>query len=214
MASGLNFQLSRRTRIFHLKVWVLVAIFVGVFIVIILLVLPFCRSRKRSRKSDDALPVSKIPAVSKEIKEIRVDQNSADCYARPDMDFFTPQENFGEKDSDMLLSSMKDKNAENNRHSGPLTKLKKHGVAYDSGEKRGHGERYGSHPIAASSPSTSFPEFSHLGWGHWFTLRDLETATQRFSKENIIGEGGYGVVYRGQLINGSPVAVKKILNDL
>lgn len=214
MASGLNFQLSRRTHIFHLKVWVLVAIFVGVFIVIILLVLPFCRSRKRSRKSDDTLPVSEIPAVSKEIKEIRVDQYSADCYARPDMDFFNAQENFGEKDSDMLLSSMKDKNGEKSRHSGSHTKLKKDGVAYGSGEKRGHGASYGSHPIAASSPLTSFPEFSHLGWGHWFTLRDLETATERFSKENIIGEGGYGVVYRGQLINGSPVAVKKILNDL
>lgn len=214
MASGLNFELSKRTHIFHLKVWVLVAIFVGVFIVIILLVLPFCRSRKKSRKSDDTLPISKIPAVSKEIKEIRVDQYSADCYARPDMDFFASQDNFGEKDSDMLLSSVKDKNAEKCRLSGSLTKLKKDGVAYDSGEKRGHGARYGSHPVAASSPLTSLPEFSHLGWGHWFTLRDLETATERFSKENIIGEGGYGVVYRGQLINGSPVAVKKILNDL
>ncbi|CAN1312969.1 Probable receptor-like protein kinase At5g18500 [Linum perenne] len=53
-----------------------------------------------------------------------------------------------------------------------------------------------------------------LGWGHWFTLRDLELATNRFSKDNVLGEGGYGVVYRGNLVNGSPVAVKKILNNL
>ncbi|PNX63979.1 receptor-like protein kinase, partial [Trifolium pratense] len=58
------------------------------------------------------------------------------------------------------------------------------------------------------------PEFSHLGWGHWFTLRDLELATNKFSKANIIGEGGYGVVYQGQLINGNPVAIKMLLNNL
>ncbi|RZS26323.1 hypothetical protein BHM03_00059645, partial [Ensete ventricosum] len=32
-------------------------------------------------------------------------------------------------------------------------------------------------------------------WGHWFTLRDLEIATDWFSKDNVLGEGGYGVVY-------------------
>ncbi|RRT81212.1 hypothetical protein BHE74_00049920 [Ensete ventricosum] len=74
--------------------------------------------------------------------------------------------------------------------------------------------RQSSYPITAPSPLTGLPEFSYLGWGHWFTLRDLETATNRFSKENVLGEGGYGVVYRGQLINGAPVAVKKLLNNL
>ncbi|KAI5650981.1 hypothetical protein M9H77_36986 [Catharanthus roseus] len=205
MASGLNFQLSKRTHIFHLKVWVLVAIFVGVFIVIILLVLPFCRSRKRSRKANDSLPISQIPVVSKEIKEIRVDQYSANRCASPDMEhLFTLHDKLGEKDSEVLLSSEKEKNSD---------KIEKDGVVYESGEKKGHREIYSSHPIAVSSPLTGLPEFSHLGWGHWFTLRDLETATNRFSKENIIGEGGYGVVYRGHLMNGSPVAVKKILND-
>ncbi|EPS70226.1 hypothetical protein M569_04534, partial [Genlisea aurea] len=70
------------------------------------------------------------------------------------------------------------------------------------------------HTTSSSSPLSGLPEFSHLGWGHWFTLRDLEVATNKFSKENVIGEGGYGVVYRGQLINGSVVAVKRILNNL
>lgn len=68
--------------------------------------------------------------------------------------------------------------------------------------------------IVSASPLVGLPEFSHLGWGHWFTLRDLEYATNRFSKENVLGEGGYGIVYRGRLINGSEVAVKKLLNNL
>ncbi|CDP17901.1 unnamed protein product [Coffea canephora] len=58
------------------------------------------------------------------------------------------------------------------------------------------------------------PKFSHLGLGHSFTLTNLEVATNKFSKENVIGQGGYGVVYNGQLINGFLVAVKKILNDI
>ncbi|KAJ6989369.1 receptor-like protein kinase [Populus alba x Populus x berolinensis] len=62
-------------------------------------------------------------------------------------------------------------------------------------------------------PMSGLPEFSQLGWGHWFTLRDLQVATNRFSKDNIIGDGGYGVVYQGHLINGTPVAVKKLLNN-
>ncbi|KAG5398443.1 hypothetical protein IGI04_020257 [Brassica rapa subsp. trilocularis] len=56
-------------------------------------------------------------------------------------------------------------------------------------------------------------EGSHIGWGHWFTLRDLQVATNHFSKENIIGDGGYGVVYHGTLTNKTPVAVKKLLNN-
>ncbi|CAN6981203.1 unnamed protein product [Brassica rapa subsp. trilocularis] len=61
-------------------------------------------------------------------------------------------------------------------------------------------------------PTSGLPGQSHLGGGHWFTLRDLEIATNRFSKENVIGEGGYGVVYRGELTNGTYVAVKNIMN--
>ena len=36
--------------------------------------------------------------------------------------------------------------------------------------------------------SGSLPEVSHLGWGRWYTLRELETATNGLSDENVIGE--------------------------
>jgi serine/threonine protein kinase len=75
-------------------------------------------------------------------------------------------------------------------------------------------EQSSTHATVDSAPLAGLPEFSYLGWGHWFTLRDLELATNRFAKDNVIGEGGYGVVYRGRLSNGTPVAVKKILNNL
>jgi len=43
------------------------------------------------------------------------------------------------------------------------------------------------------------------------TLLELEQATQNFSHNNIIGEGGFGVVYKGLLQDGSIVAIKRCL---
>ncbi|KAL9233232.1 hypothetical protein vseg_008256 [Gypsophila vaccaria] len=44
----------------------------------------------------------------------------------------------------------------------------------------------------------------------WFTIEELEKATNNFSRKNFIGRGGFGVVYKGTLQDGSLVAVKKI----
>ncbi|XP_042494539.1 probable receptor-like protein kinase At1g11050 [Macadamia integrifolia] len=44
----------------------------------------------------------------------------------------------------------------------------------------------------------------------WFKIADLEMATNYFSEKNVIGKGGCGVVYKGTLSDGTPVAVKKI----
>ncbi|CAD6260937.1 unnamed protein product [Miscanthus lutarioriparius] len=70
-----------------------------------------------------------------------------------------------------------------------------------SGESRGGGGEPG------------VPEVSHLGWGHWYTLKELEDATCMFADEKVIGEGGYGIVYHGVLEGGVQVAVKNLLNN-
>ncbi|KAK2659488.1 hypothetical protein Ddye_006021 [Dipteronia dyeriana] len=43
-----------------------------------------------------------------------------------------------------------------------------------------------------------------------YSLADIETATDKFSIENKLGEGGYGPVYKGVLQDGLEVAVKKL----
>lgn len=68
-------------------------------------------------------------------------------------------------------------------------------------QAKGNGKRSGESDV------------QNIGWGRWYSLKELEIATRGFSQENVIGEGGYGVVYRGALQDGSVVAVKNLLNN-
>ncbi|XP_027367079.1 probable receptor-like protein kinase At5g18500 isoform X2 [Abrus precatorius] len=223
MGDDLKAELSEKTPVWGLKVWEIIGIAVGLFIIVILCVLSFClTSRKKSRKARERIPVSHIPAVSKEIKEVRVEQVPANGFVPREGILLTIHDKSGDKESDKVMVHLgvgKMMPGDSGSHSDSFHYLEKDGGGSQSGEEVSSGtvrmyKASSSYPITAPSPLSGLPEFSHLGWGHWFTLRDLELATNRFSKENVIGEGGYGVVYRGQLINGTPVAVKKILNNI
>lgn len=45
-----------------------------------------------------------------------------------------------------------------------------------------------------------------------FSFEEVKAATKNFARENIIGRGGYGNVYRGKLRDGSEVALKRFKN--
>ncbi|KAH9610869.1 hypothetical protein KSS87_016958 [Heliosperma pusillum] len=216
----LNAELSKKV-IFGLKLWEVIGIVVALFIIIILALIPLClASRKKAKRGRGNIPITQIPSVSKEIKEIRVEHLSTNVYAPGERKFLTLKDTFNDRDSDKMVvleDSGKLRNGDVSSQSGSFHRIEAGGSI--SGEEGSSGtyavfKPSSSHPITAPSPLSGLPEFSQLGWGHWFTLRDLENATNRFSKENVIGEGGYGVVYKGCLINGTPVAVKRILNNL
>ncbi|OEL26762.1 Protein NSP-INTERACTING KINASE 1 [Dichanthelium oligosanthes] len=50
----------------------------------------------------------------------------------------------------------------------------------------------------------------NLGNMKRFQFRELQAATENFSSKNILGKGGFGIVYRGQLPDGTLVAVKRL----
>lgn len=215
--SSLNSHLSQKTLFFGLKVWVVIGVVVGVFIVGILSVLAICvnvRSRRKAKRAADSLLISQIPAVFTEIKEIRVDHVFADSKAMNSANFCKA----GEKDLEKGKGPGRARHQEGSSLSDSFSR-KNNDCNSQSGDEGSSGtasvhKLSSSYPVAAPSPLTGLPELSYLGWGHWFTLRDLEMATDRFSKDNVLGEGGYGVVYRGRLVNGTQVAVKKLLNNL
>lgn len=68
--------------------------------------------------------------------------------------------------------------------------------------------------IGSNSGSESYLPNEPIGGlgnsGFWFTYDDLEKATDGFSEENFLGEGGFGSVYKGRLHNGREVAVKQL----
>ncbi|CAO2036502.1 unnamed protein product [Urochloa humidicola] len=52
--------------------------------------------------------------------------------------------------------------------------------------------------------------YSIVGRPNVLSYGELRTATENFSSNNLIGEGGYGSVYKGKLTDGSLVAVKQL----
>ncbi|KAG6469429.1 hypothetical protein ZIOFF_074146 [Zingiber officinale] len=219
--SSLHAELTQKTPVLGLRLWVIIGICIGVLIVFILSILSiWVASKRKTKRSFDTLPISQIPNVS---KEITVDRVGKQCVAQTLQDregpFFLPQDKFSDMDSGKTLAQLtmsKSSDADNMSQSSSIYHNDRAGSSY-SGDEGSSGltrKTYSGYALVSASPLVGLPESSHLGWGHWFTLRDLELATNRFSKENVLGEGGYGVVYRGRLINGSEVAVKKLLNNL
>ena len=210
--SPLSNEMSKKISLFGLtdvKLWVLVCFVVGTFVALVLFIL-YVWIAFRRKSSQKLLPFCQIPRVA---KDIRVDdrvgfQNHSEnlCIADKPTD----------RSSGKMMAYLGRTKSSDNDSISQCSSVHHHERAYSShsGEEGSFGTAWRQGSLVTASPLVGLPEISHLGWGHWFTLRDLQLATNRFAPENVIGEGGYGVVYKGTLINGNDVAVKKLLNNL
>lgn len=90
------------------------------------------------------------------------------------------------------------------------------GLDVESESKKGSSESKESSTTqseSSSAMSASTDGVGSFGWGRWYSLRELQIATNKFSSQNVIGEGGYGIVYRGVLQDRSVIAAKNLLNN-
>nr|GMC50467.1 probable serine/threonine-protein kinase At1g01540 [Ipomoea batatas] len=197
MSGFLNDELSKRTTVFGLRLWVVVGVCVGAAIVLVLFFISLWLS---SKKIMAFLPHKKpkIPNVSKEIQEIRVDPSQSPKLSRAAMHDPVPEPEEESRSS-----------GGDHRENG-----KGHRILHPERVGPGSGSSHGSEkPKSGDQAIALVPEVSHLGWGHWYTLRELEISTNGFADENVIGEGGYGIVYHGVLEDNTKVAVKNLLNN-
>ncbi|CAA0842562.1 Probable serine/threonine-protein kinase [Striga hermonthica] len=192
-----NNELSKRTWVFGLHLYMVIGIALGVVIVLILFLISLCitayRRRSSSGKGGRRRPASEItPVVSKEIQEITTTAAAA-AEQRPIAPMAVPeiQIDMGKVEHRVVFSDRATSSGESKATSGP-----------DTGSFSGGGGSGGS-----------LPEVSHLGWGRWYTLRELEAASNGLSDENVIGEGGYGIVYYGVLADNTRIAIKNLLNN-
>lgn len=242
----LNNELSKKTIIFGLKLWVVIGIGVGAFIVLILFFLSlWLSSRKKSSEKRKHGAVG--PRVSRDSKASRarkplplhVANGTSQLPAGDPMQYRTevekdvvrvPQKEHRlervDKEIGIGKGTQPSRPDEARLEMANRTQLPPVEKRVVEGERRGHhrsqdrGSSASGDSRSAESPSSvpsttgiSVPEVSHLGWGHWYTLRELEAATNSFCDANVLGEGGYGIVYSGQLPDGTRIAVKNLLNN-
>ncbi|KAL6338914.1 hypothetical protein AAG906_024065 [Vitis piasezkii] len=199
----MNDQLSKPTSIFGLRLWVVLGVCVGAAFVLLLFLISLWLTSKRN-SSSKIRPSQKptIPAVSKEIQEIRIDHGHR---SQIQADPFPESDQLAGIEGQALLLPPGEESP-GGVHRIHIELGKDHRISYPervvSGEAR-----------AVEQASIVAPEVSHLGWGHWYTLRELEASTNAFADDHVIGEGGYGIVYHGVLEDNTQVAVKNLLNN-
>ena len=253
MAGFLDAQLSAKTPLFGLKLWVLIGICVGAFIVLILFFLSlWLSSRSKKTISSSKLTAEKtlsssIPMVSKEINVDHIGEREGplptyngydDLGSSPrsdtekgkktlwkmveEEDGIDIRSSRSAEEKGMVVMNMEKKSLLNSNMSGeshtsanpnPNPNLNPNPNP-NSNPNSNPNHNFNLSPRPSPSPSyTSVSEVTHLGWGHWYSLGDLEAATDFFSDSNVLGEGGYGIVYRGQMPDASFIAVKHLLNN-
>uniref|UniRef100_A0ACD5VIY2 Uncharacterized protein n=1 Tax=Avena sativa TaxID=4498 RepID=A0ACD5VIY2_AVESA len=223
--SDLDSEMTRKVLGLALWVWIAIGV-VALLVAILLMICIWAASRRRTKRTRDSLSQTQIPIYSKEIPVDRVGggggggRSLAQTMHEREHPSLPPQDKHANREPGKTQAghtALSKSSDHDNMSQGSSVCNADPAGAVHSGEdgSSGHARKpYSPAAFVSASPLVGLPEFSHLGWGHWFTLRDLEFATSRFSKENVLGEGGYGVVYRGRLVNGTEVAIKKIFNNM
>ncbi|PIA52632.1 hypothetical protein AQUCO_01000482v1 [Aquilegia coerulea] len=176
---------GEKTPVYGLKVYIVIGICMF-FVVASVVAIVFCLYSKRKsskRKMHLKGDSGEIPTVSKEVTDVK---------------------NMDRKETSKIAFTV---NKERNEKGfGCVNEDNVIYIGSGSAESTISGDTKSTSSVVSS-------DMPNIGWGQWYTLKELEVATGGFSMENVIGEGGYGIVYRGILPDNSVVAVKNLLNQ-
>ncbi|KAI3716098.1 hypothetical protein L6452_23185 [Arctium lappa] len=195
--------LTSKTPILGQKLYVVIAITIAGITAVLLLIFLFLfynHSSKRNRMRVDKHGSGLLPLAS-ETKTINVEVKT-NCSDQ--------NEKVGK-----TLISMFEMDNEEREETEPIIKDVEGKLDDDTfgSNELGTATGTGTTGSEGASSSLSSESMNSMCWGRWFNLSELEVATNGFAEENVIGEGGYGVVYRGGLPDGSAVAVKNLLDN-
>ncbi|XP_075478381.1 putative receptor-like serine/threonine-protein kinase At4g34500 [Primulina tabacum] len=179
---------TSETSIFGQKLYVVIITTVVLILVVFLLILLMLRRNRNSRRRCIAVRHSSglLPLVNKEIREFKESNQGQAIEVGKVFDQGETDKVGRDRDKVLLIEDV----------------VKE--TEIDSGRIKRSSE---------GNESSSGDGLGNFGWGRWFSLSELQIATDQFTTKNVIGEGGYGIVYRGVLPDGSLVAVKNLRNN-
>lgn len=178
--ASLDVELSKKTPLLGLKLWVLIGISVGSIILLILGVLSiwitFWRRSKRTGDNKNTSH-SQIPDVSKEIRVDSIESHTVRDH--PHSVYVSINEKSVDRNSEKLIAHIGRSKSGDPDTLSQCSSVYQHeracssqsGEEGSSGTIRNHQSSLSYSGIATASPLIGLPEASHLGWGHWFTLR-------------------------------------------
>ncbi|KAL6906479.1 hypothetical protein ACP4OV_004080 [Aristida adscensionis] len=192
--------LSQRTPVLGLRAWVLVAAGAAAAAFVLLLLVCLCCRRRRRPRPPRLAPCPRRPGASISLKHrVHAHHATAAMPHAKDVEagwrpppFEPPIEAIKAEQKAPLIVAER-----STRASGETAASSGDGRSTQSGGGGGESEAEAGPPV----------------WGKRFTLREMEEATGGLAVGNMIGEGGYGVVYWGVLRDNTAVAIKNLRNN-
>ncbi|EEE51307.1 hypothetical protein OsJ_32263 [Oryza sativa Japonica Group] len=190
----INARLSQRTPVLGLRLWVLVAAGAAAAVVLALLIVVClcrrCRRRRCSRLAPAPPHHGRSNRSLKQQQSMVSDKDIEEAARWPPPPSFQPPIEVikAEQTAPLIMVEAARTSGETATSSGGSTRgWSTESGGSDAAEPRGVAARVGN---------------------GGYTRRELEEATNRFAAENVLGEGGYGVVYKGILRDNTAVAIR------
>ncbi|CAN6294486.1 unnamed protein product [Urochloa humidicola] len=195
--------LSHRTPVLGLRAWVLVAVgAAAAALALLCLIVCLCR-RCRRQRAPRLAPSAHRPGASRSLRH-RVHAHHEAAVAMP------PEKDVEEAASARWRPPPFEPPIEAIKAEQKAPLILAENFTRTSGETA---TSSGGSTDGGGITDEEVPEAVRRGWGRRYTRREMDEATGGLAAANVMGEGVYGVVYRGVLRDGTAIAIKNLHNN-